>query len=157
MSNEEKKYNTPLLDQLIEKKSGFSIPEDYFENVESSILLQIKKSELASNPFNTPQNYFENVDSRILAQIKDTKSNTIFTLNRFWIPISIAAMLILNFGIFTFQKQEQSFEMADMENWLENRINSTLPNNIIVNPMDNYTHNRYINKLREKEGIQWGK
>jgi len=120
MSNEEKKYNTPLLDQLIDKKSGFSIPEDYFENVESSILLHIKKSELASNPFNTPQNYFENVDSRVFAQIKDTKSNTIFTLNRFWIPISIAAMLILNIGIFTFQKQEQSFEMADMENWLEN-------------------------------------
>jgi hypothetical protein len=28
-------------------------------------------------------------------------------------------MLILNISIFTFQKQDQSIEMADMENWLE--------------------------------------
>jgi hypothetical protein len=119
MSNDEIKNNTPFLDQLKKKKSGFSIPEDYFENIESSILLNTKKSEWASNPFKVPQNYFEEIDSKVLNQIKDKKSNPIFTLNRFWIPVSIAAMLILNIGIFTFQKQEQSIEMADMENWLE--------------------------------------
>lgn len=119
MSNDEIKNNTPLLDQLKKKKSGFSIPEDYFENIESSILLNTKKSDWASNPFKVPQNYFEDFDSTVLNQINEKKSNSIFTLNRFWIPVSIAAMLILNIGIFTFQKQDQSIEMADMENWLE--------------------------------------
>lgn len=119
MSNDEIKNSTPLLDQLKKKKSGFSIPEDYFENIESSILLNTKKSDWASNPFKVPQNYFEEFDSTVLNQINEKKSNSIFTLNRFWIPVSIAAMLILNIGIFTFQKQDQSIEMADMENWLE--------------------------------------
>lgn len=119
MSNDEIKNSTPLLDQLKKKKSGFSIPEDYFENIESSILLNTKKSDWASNPFKVPQNYFEDFDSTVLNQINEKKSNSIFTLNRFWIPVSIAAMLILNIGIFTFQKQDQSIEMADMENWLE--------------------------------------
>lgn len=119
MSNDEIKNSTPLLDQLKKKKSGFSIPEDYFENIESSILMNTKKSDWASNPFKVPQNYFEDFDSTVLNQINEKKSNSIFTLNRFWIPVSIAAMLILNIGIFTFQKQDQSIEMADMENWLE--------------------------------------
>lgn len=119
MSNDEIKNSTPFLDQLKKKKSGFSIPEDYFENVESSILLNTKKLEWTSNPFKVPQNYFEEIDSKVLNQIIDKKSNPIITLNRFWIPVSIAAMLILNIGIFTFQKQEQSIEMAEMENWLE--------------------------------------
>lgn len=119
MSNDEIKNNTPFLDQLKKKKSAFSIPEDYFENIESSISLNTKKSEWASNPIKVPQNYFKEFDSKVLNQIKDKKSNPIFTLNRFWIPVSIAALLILNIGIFTFQKQEQSIEMADIENWLE--------------------------------------
>lgn len=119
MSNDEIKNSTLLLDQLKKKKSGFSIPEDYFENIESSILLNTKKSDWASNPFKVPQNYFEEFDSTVLNQINEKKSNSIFTLNRFWIPVSIAAMLILNISIFTFQKQDQSIEMADMENWLE--------------------------------------
>ena len=119
MSNDEIKNSTPLLDQLKKKKSGFSIPEDYFENIESSILLNTKKSDWASNPFKVPQNYFEDFDSTVLNQINGKKSNSIFTINRFWIPVSIAAMLILNISIFTFQKQNQSIEMADMENWLE--------------------------------------
>lgn len=32
---------------------------------------------------------------------------------------------------------------------------TNLENNIIVNPMDNYTHNRYIAKLRNDRGLHW--
>ncbi len=34
---------------------------------------------------------------------------------------------------------------------------SSLINNILISPMDNYTHNKYINKLRQNEGVAWGK
>jgi hypothetical protein len=70
MSNDEIKNSTPLLDQLKKKKSGFSIPEDYFENIESSILLNTKKSDWASNPFKVPQNYFEDIDSNSICSNK---------------------------------------------------------------------------------------
>lgn len=63
----------PILSS-ISKKSGFSIPNDYFETFEVDVLSKIKTKELNAeidkSTFKTPENYFDTVEDIVLAKLK---------------------------------------------------------------------------------------
>lgn len=53
------------------KKSGFKVPNNYFETLEDSVLNIAKLEEKTKTPrFKTPSNYFDNLETIILNQAK---------------------------------------------------------------------------------------
>jgi len=97
------------------QKTGFKVPDSYFENAEAAIHLKSKKQ----NNFKVPTNYFENFEVKS-AEIKSKNKSSLFTLNRFWIPVAIAAVFVLSIGINNLQSLNANVQVADMENWIEN-------------------------------------
>lgn len=70
----------PNLSSLVNKGSGFQIPENYFESVEDGVFSAIYERNLpASNTkenFEIPANYFNNIENVVIAKLKSevTKS-----------------------------------------------------------------------------------
>lgn len=63
----------PILSS-ISKKSGFKVPNAYFETLEVDVLSKIKAQELNSkidkNSFKTPEAYFNSVEDIVIAKLK---------------------------------------------------------------------------------------
>ena len=63
----------PILNS-ISNKSGFNVPNDYFETLEVDVLSKIKTEELNSeidkNTFKTTEAYFDNVEDIVIAKLK---------------------------------------------------------------------------------------
>lgn len=58
----------------ISKKSGFTVPVNFFDTVEDQVFSKIKEKELKTkfnkNTFKTPSNYFDTVEDLVLAKLK---------------------------------------------------------------------------------------
>ena len=82
-------------------KTGFTVPENYFRDIESNVIMRLKEDKLPKNHgFITPKKYFEKLDNHIIEKTK-TKKGKLMTLNRIKIKfISVAASiaLLLFFG-----------------------------------------------------------
>jgi len=153
MYNDEIKDIAPQLTQLKLHNAGFNLPHDYFETVEEKIVNEIKlasfkneisfkvpdkyfdtlsteialknlKSSTTEVPFKVPIEFFDSVESKVQAKIESQNKNSLFTLTRFWIPFSVAAMLVLTVGIVKFNSETPSqsaqVEVGELEEWLEN-------------------------------------
>jgi hypothetical protein len=63
----------PILSS-ISKKSGFTVPNDYFENLDFNVLSKIKTEELNAvinkNSFKTPEGYFDSVEDIVISKLK---------------------------------------------------------------------------------------
>jgi len=79
------------------KETGFKAPKDYFDNLEDSILSEIKLKESSSDTgFKTPKDYFETLEDRIIEKTSEKKTPKVISLlnrrNLIYIS-SIAAQL----------------------------------------------------------------
>lgn len=58
----------------VSKKSGFKVPNDYFDGVEDVILSKIKEEEIENkidkDSFKTPDAYFDTIEDVVLAKLK---------------------------------------------------------------------------------------
>lgn len=63
----------PLLSS-ISKKSGFTVPTNYFEALENNVISKIKVEKLTTefnkNAFEVPENYFDTVEDVVLTKLK---------------------------------------------------------------------------------------
>lgn len=68
----------PLLSS-ISKKSGFTVPNAYFETIEIDVLSKIKAEELHSqlnkNTFKTPEAYFNSIEDIVVTKLKAESLN----------------------------------------------------------------------------------
>lgn len=147
MQNDELKHIAPHLEHLKSLKTGFVVPKNYFEGIEDCVESELKLRQFSNNSgFKIPENYFENVENevflktkktdektlkipkgyldsledKVFDKIKSTEKSKVFTLNRLWIPASVAAMLLLTFTFYNqYQKPIEKVEVAEMENWIE--------------------------------------
>lgn len=114
------------------KKTGFKVPEDYFDNLENTIFSHVKLKEQATNSgFKTPENYFETLENKIINTVSKNKTSKVISLfsKRNLVYISgIAAAILLLFNLSIFQKES---------NW--SRLNTkTVENYIIDEQMSSY-------------------
>jgi len=153
MYEDEIKDIAPQLTQFKHHDRGFHLPHDYFETIEEKVFTEIKlasfkneipfkvphkyfdtlyteivlknlKSSNNKDSFKVPIDYFDSVESNVHAKMETQHKKSLFTLTRYWIPFSVAAMLILTIGIAKFSSktalQTAQVEVKDMEEWLEN-------------------------------------
>ena len=100
----ELKNSVQYINNKVGKKTGFSAPTNYFDNLQDSIQAKIAEESFSKkSAFKVPENYFEdlenNVLGRISSEVKETKvisfKERVFKL----IPIAAAASIILFIGL----------------------------------------------------------
>lgn len=118
------------------KKTGFSVPSDYFNDLEETIAIKLlEKNFSKEHNFEVPATYFNNLEDTILASVspeeKETKVISFKERILKFIPIAAAASVILFIGLnsFVFNKTEEltldSLSDVDIEYWLDsNTINT---------------------------------
>lgn len=82
----------------------FKLPENYFSGLSSEIAIKILEEKLIKkfgkkNPFIVPENYFLSSEEKIISRFKKTSNTKAFSLKSISPYISIAASLIIAFGI----------------------------------------------------------
>lgn len=136
--NKELENNEKFIHQVVGKDTGFSVPQNYFEEIEDSFstyLFEEKNSKKTT--FEIPNNYFNTLEDKILDKVLVNKKpiKVISLKQRILkrVPLIAAAVVILFIGLNSFNFGEQALPTFDaitdieMENWLDansNNINS---------------------------------
>ncbi|PQJ74651.1 hypothetical protein [Polaribacter gangjinensis] len=128
---EDLKNSIDFLNKKTEKKSGLSVPENYFSEVEESIFAEVSTSSLPKDTgFTTPNNYFNDFENNILSNLVPQKESKIIHFKSrilkaipFVAAASIALFISLN--SFFFEKSTtfslDSISQNDIENWLDSK------------------------------------
>ncbi|HIP49582.1 MAG TPA: hypothetical protein EYG92_11535 [Lutibacter sp.] len=100
-------------------KLGHQVPKDYFEQVENQITskLQLNKNTRVENDL--PVDYFENFEDKLFKRLASEKETKVFSLKKYWIPVAIAASLLLFISIYNPFKEDKSLDIAEIEAWIE--------------------------------------
>lgn len=148
MTTEELKNMAPKLFEIENLKSGFVVPEKYFDSLESDIPVAVFLDSLPKeNPFITPDNYLESIESSTLEFIENenaaipegyfdtietnvfkkiNKQPKVYSINKralkFFAPIAVAASILLLFTLqFLDTNQNSDFSSLnpdEIELWL---------------------------------------
>lgn len=93
------------------KKTGFKVPQNYFEEFENSILTEAKlKNLVIDSGFKAPEGYLDNFSVPIE---KETKVISIFSKKNMLLVSSIAAAIVLFFSLNVFDNSPLSFDDLD--------------------------------------------
>ena len=93
------------------KKSGFKVPQNYFKELEDSILAEAKLKGLVSDSgFKTPKGYLDNFNVTVK---KETKVISIFSKKNMLFVSSVAAALVLFFSLNIFDNSPLSYNDLD--------------------------------------------
>lgn len=124
-----------ILDELKKSGAGFRAPKDYFEDMEERFVVnqsldmaKLKPQTLdligKAHGFTTPAGYFEEEDQHLIVP----KSKKIISLHspglKKWLNLSIAASLLLFFGLGFYLSTNTNVKMAELntdeiENWID--------------------------------------
>ena len=133
--DKELKNKIDFINQKTGKKTGFSIPDSYFDNIENSLNSVIISNDFTKETaFKTPPNYFDNLEKDVLKKlnIKETKVISLKQKVLQFTPIVAAASVLLFIGLNYFNTTNSSFldniNETDITSWYENGYGST--NNI---------------------------
>jgi len=119
--NRDRKNIEDYLNNIPMGENQFSVPEDYFNSVEDSVLSQIIEEQLPGKlTYNVPDTYFENFEDRLFANSEFSKKETkvIRLKSRIFkiIPTAAAACMLLFIGLNYFSTNEKiSFESISSE------------------------------------------
>ena len=100
-------------------KTGFKLPEDYFENFEGRLnerILEDSTLNMESNGFKVPQNYFETFETRILDRIKserETKVVRLLSKQKLYYMAGIAASILIIISIMLTNRNRLSIDSLD--------------------------------------------
>ncbi|PQJ73478.1 MULTISPECIES: hypothetical protein [Polaribacter] len=139
------KNSEQYLNSILGKKTGFSVPKDYFANIEETLETKLAEQALTKEQgFTIPDNYFKELENEILAKVTIPKkeAKVISFKERVFkiIPFAAAASVILFIGLnsFVFNQNKEitidSLSDDDIEYWLDsNTINTTDIANVLEN------------------------
>jgi predicted DNA-binding protein len=133
--DKELKNKIDFINQKTGKKTGFSIPENYFEEMEDNFFSSIATESLPKDDaFKTPSNYFETVENDILSKLnietdKEVKVISLYKRVLNFIPIAAAASVLLFIGLNYFNTSKtytfDDITEADIASWYENGYGNT--------------------------------
>ena len=130
------KNSEAYLNSVLGKENGFSIPENYFNDVEERLSCFLTEdSIIKKKPFTTPDSYFESLEDIIISKVSTEVNTTkVISLKQRIIkviPIGVAAsiMLFISLNYLNNFNTEVSFDNlaeSDIETWiLENSTEMT--------------------------------
>jgi len=133
--NKETKNRTDYINQKTGKKTGFSIPVNYLEEIEDTIISSIITKKLPKEiPYKTPSNYFNTVENDILAKLKTENpiEGKVISLHQKilnLVPFIAAASVLLFIGLNYFNTSTtydfDDITETDITSWYENGYGST--------------------------------
>ncbi|WP_028891035.1 hypothetical protein [Tenacibaculum sp. 47A_GOM-205m] len=132
--NKKLKHSIDFLNQKVGKNTGFSTPENYFQEVEENLSsISFITNFPKERTFTTPDNYFVSVNDSILEKLAPKKNKDVKIISlkeRFlqYIPMAAAASVLLFIGINYFSTQKTTFDditITDIESWFENGYGET--------------------------------
>jgi len=124
------------------EESGFKVPENYFENLEASILSHVNLKEKATDAgFTVPKDYFSKVEDTILTKVTKKEPVKIIPLiNKktiFYISSVAAAILLLfNLNIFNNKVTYDALAYDTVENYVLNEDIATEELATLFNEVD---------------------
>jgi hypothetical protein len=114
------------------KKTGFSAPLDYFNNLEEVIGAKLYEEQLPKeNGFKVSDTYFNNLEDNVLAKVSFSKKETKIISFKEVIPYATAASIVLFIGLnsFVFNTDKEltldSLSDTDIEYWLDSNTLNT--------------------------------
>jgi hypothetical protein len=112
------------------RSTGFSVPSNYFDTVESSFSTKQKENNFVKEKgFEVPDSYFNKLEDNILAKVSPTKKETPVISLKKRLSIAAAASIILFIGLNSFifnNSEEDPFNKltdSEIESWIANNIN----------------------------------
>ena len=115
----EKDVFNQLLVKHLPNKVGYQVPTDYFKQVENDIIseLQIQTNSILEEDI--PKDYFGNFEDNLFKRLKTEKVTKTVFFKKYWIPLAIAASLLLFISVYNPFKKEESLNIAEIEAWIE--------------------------------------
>ncbi len=114
------------------KKPGFKVPKDYFNNLEDTLLSEIKLKELSHNSgFKTPENYFETLEDQIIEKTSIKRTPKVISLfNKktliYMSGVAAAVLLLFNISVFKTTSTWASLDTLDTETVEDYIINENI-------------------------------
>ncbi|MFH4967350.1 hypothetical protein V8G61_04010 [Gaetbulibacter sp. M240] len=108
------------------KKTGFKVPEDYFNNLEEQLLSAAKlRDKNPSSGFGVPDGYFETLEERIMQQVPEAQDSKVISLFRnkyvlYTAGIAASILLLFNLSIFDHQTSWEDIDTETAENYVIN-------------------------------------
>ena len=97
--------------------SGFKVPNDYFENLETQVLRTIDlNSKVEAAGFKVPENYFSSVEDRVIKNLRPPSETKVISLWNWKTVVSIsaiAASLVLMFNVVLNKPEADSFKSLE--------------------------------------------
>lgn len=136
------KNSIDYLNKKTGRNSGFTVPANYFSELEDAIFTQILAGRFPKETgFETPENYFDSLENKILNTVLiEQKQPKVISLQRRVLKIvpyvaAASIALILTFNLLFFNKSTvlsmDSISKGDIENWIE--TNSFTNNDLVTN------------------------
>lgn len=115
------------------QKSGFNVPENYFEEFEDNMLVSIKEERgimydlKKDSGFTMPNDYFESFEEKVFSKIeepvKKEKVISIFSRRKLYAAAAVAAVFIGIISTLLFEPTPQqtfnSLEISGMEDYID--------------------------------------
>lgn len=131
MSND-LKNSIQFINEKSGKKTGFSIPEDYFEGIENDFSIKLSEKKLPKKiSFQTPDTYFDSLENTVINKVSSSKKTTkVISLKRRFIrliPTVAAACLLVFIVTQSFNKPTSIDSIAynDIETWFDENVSNT--------------------------------
>lgn len=131
-------HSIDYITQKTGKKSGFSVPNNYFEEIDDNIFNRIVEEKIPNkNSFKVPKDYFLTVEDKILSKVipERKKQTKVIALRRI-IEISAIASVLLLISLYLFNNNiTVSFDnitIAEIEDWYNNSYEITNDNEIAI-------------------------
>lgn len=118
MTTQKLQHIAPTLANLQNKETGFSLPKNYFANVENSIIALLREKEFIIEN-DIPKDYFEIFEDQVFKRLASEKKNRIISLKKYWLPVAVAASLLLFISIYNpFFNGYDNLSIAEIEDWI---------------------------------------
>lgn len=115
--------------------SGFSVPTNYFDGIEESVLAHVSIEKVTKEPsFEVPTDYFSKLEDEIMSKVSSPAKETIVISlrERFlkFVPVAAAACVLLFVGLNYFNTNTSNLtiddvSVAEIENWYDNDYGTT--------------------------------
>ncbi|PWK17886.1 hypothetical protein [Xanthomarina spongicola] len=106
--------------------SGFKTPDNYFSNLEDSIISNtLLKEKIKETGFKVPDTYFDTLENTLLNKLQENKKSKVFSLfsKRTIVTVtSVAAAIVLMFNLSVFESKSSydSLDIEAVENYILN-------------------------------------
>ena len=128
--NEEHTQNLKLSDDI---KTGFTVPENYFNGIEDDFSLNLIEEKLPkNNVFEIPKTYFEEFDHHIIEKIKPKKGKILNFKKIKLIPVAATIALIIFFGTNFLLNNNSELSSEEIVNWVDMNINTISNDDIAI-------------------------